>query len=78
MTRWHGREGNMSEIVKVTMEKGTTARLKALALELGRQYGMKIRWTTLAKRAIERLLLDEGTEPIYGLQVVRRTPEDQG
>jgi hypothetical protein len=64
-----------SEVMKITVQKGTMARLKKLALNLS-QHGMKIRWTALAKRAIERFLLDEGTEPIYGQQVVRRRLED--
>jgi hypothetical protein len=69
-------ENTMSEVLSVRLPAGTVKNLKLLACRLSLEQNREIRWTTLLKQAIDRLLQDEGSEPIYGLPVIRRGSPD--
>jgi hypothetical protein len=66
----------MSEVLSVRLPKGTVTQLKLLACRLSVEQNREIRWTTLLKQAIDRLLQDEGSEPIYGKRVIRHAQSE--
>jgi hypothetical protein len=61
-----------TEVISMRVPKGTVNRLQMVACEKSLQAGKQIRWTSLLKQAIERVLQEEASEQALGQWAVRR------